>query len=65
MDNCEVLLSMIGAWASVAAAATNWLFFLRVRAVYLKSIYITALFGTIWLVAQVLLVLSSAGNPSG
>ncbi|KZP10247.1 hypothetical protein FIBSPDRAFT_938116 [Athelia psychrophila] len=58
-ESCEVATTMIGVCAGVTGAATNWLFLLRVRAVYLQSIQITILFGTLWLVTQALMTLAS------
>ncbi|KZP10255.1 hypothetical protein FIBSPDRAFT_1051424 [Athelia psychrophila] len=48
--NCTFLAAMIGVCAVMSLASTSFLFFLRVRAVYLRSRYATALFGALWIV---------------
>ncbi|KZP10265.1 hypothetical protein FIBSPDRAFT_711861, partial [Athelia psychrophila] len=48
--NCTFLAAMIGVSAVISLASTSFLFFLRVRAVYLRSRYATALFGALWIV---------------
>ncbi|KZP25352.1 hypothetical protein FIBSPDRAFT_388354 [Athelia psychrophila] len=55
----KLLTVTIAVCASVTGAATTYMFLLRVRAVYLKSMRITALFGALWLVTQGLLALTS------
>ncbi|KZP07357.1 hypothetical protein FIBSPDRAFT_939567 [Athelia psychrophila] len=45
---------ILGACATVSVASTSFLFLLRVRAVYLQSIYATTIFGTFWLVVTCL-----------
>ncbi|KZP19464.1 hypothetical protein FIBSPDRAFT_1045441 [Athelia psychrophila] len=56
MGNCRNLIMMVGSGGSIAMASTSFLFFLRVRAVYLRSVHITALFGALWLVLTVLYI---------
>ncbi|KZP08544.1 hypothetical protein FIBSPDRAFT_1052363 [Athelia psychrophila] len=50
-DNCEVLAVMLGVCVVMSISFTSFLFFLRVRAVYLESKYVTVLFSALWLVA--------------
>ncbi|KZP26776.1 hypothetical protein FIBSPDRAFT_928449 [Athelia psychrophila] len=54
-DNCVFFIAVIGP-CCVATALTSFLFFLRVRAVYLKSRSITVVFGTLWLITAALLL---------
>ena len=42
---------IVAVCVALSAASTGVLFLLRVRAVYLQSIWITLVFGTIWLVS--------------
>ncbi|KAF7975545.1 hypothetical protein HWV62_9385 [Athelia sp. TMB] len=49
LENCEALILIMGVMGVVSAAATMFLFLLRVRAVYMGSRPIVALFGTLWL----------------
>ncbi|KZP14901.1 hypothetical protein FIBSPDRAFT_1048550 [Athelia psychrophila] len=49
-ENCAVLAVMLGTCAVMSLSFTSLLFLLRVRAVYLRSRYVTALFGAFWLV---------------
>ncbi|KZP11652.1 hypothetical protein FIBSPDRAFT_1050580 [Athelia psychrophila] len=44
------MAKIFGACATLSIASTSFLFLLRVRAVYLRSARITAIFGTLWLV---------------
>ncbi|KZP10990.1 hypothetical protein FIBSPDRAFT_1051012 [Athelia psychrophila] len=55
----KLLTTTITVCTSVTGAATTYMFFLRVRAVYLKSMRITALFGALWVVTQALITLTS------
>ncbi|KZP32798.1 hypothetical protein FIBSPDRAFT_848069 [Athelia psychrophila] len=48
--NCTAFAAGIVTSSSVAIASTSFLFFLRVRAVYLQSRTITILFGALWVV---------------
>ncbi|KZP10241.1 hypothetical protein FIBSPDRAFT_963241 [Athelia psychrophila] len=57
-DNCAVLGDMLAACGIMSMAFTSFLFFLRVRAVYLQSRYVTALFGAFWLVTLSLYIWS-------
>ncbi|KZP24382.1 hypothetical protein FIBSPDRAFT_1042175 [Athelia psychrophila] len=50
--NCTAFLAGLIASSSVAIASTSFLFFLRVRAVYLRSRTITILFGALWVVTS-------------
>ncbi|KZP18477.1 hypothetical protein FIBSPDRAFT_1046172 [Athelia psychrophila] len=56
-ENCEVLVVMLAACVLMSISCTSFLFFLRVRAVYLQSKYVTALFSALWLVAVSLNIL--------
>ncbi|KZP14905.1 hypothetical protein FIBSPDRAFT_1048554 [Athelia psychrophila] len=49
-ENCLVLAVMLGTCAVMSLSFTSLLFLLRVRAVYLGSRYVTALFGAFWIV---------------
>ncbi|KZP10242.1 hypothetical protein FIBSPDRAFT_1051415 [Athelia psychrophila] len=59
VENCKVLTVMLGACVVMSIAFTSFLFFLRVRAVYLRSRYVTALFGAFWLVTVSLYIWSN------
>lgn len=59
-ENFKLLTTLIAVWAGVTGAATTYLFFLRVRAVYLESRRVTVLFGALWLATQAMLSLASA-----
>ncbi|KZP22069.1 hypothetical protein FIBSPDRAFT_491275 [Athelia psychrophila] len=48
--NCTALFACLIITSSVAITSTSFLFFLRVRAVYLQSRTITILFGALWVV---------------
>ncbi|KZP11889.1 hypothetical protein FIBSPDRAFT_1050424 [Athelia psychrophila] len=48
--NCTALFACLVITSSVAVTSTSFLFFLRVRAVYLQSRTITILFGALWVV---------------
>ncbi|KZP32807.1 hypothetical protein FIBSPDRAFT_882140 [Athelia psychrophila] len=48
--NCTAFFAWLIISSSVAIASTSFLFFLRVRAVYLQSRTITILFGALWVV---------------
>ncbi|KZP16261.1 hypothetical protein FIBSPDRAFT_866100 [Athelia psychrophila] len=50
--NCAALVAGLTTISSVAIASTSFLFFLRVRAVYLRSRTITILFGALWVVTS-------------
>ncbi|KZP05573.1 hypothetical protein FIBSPDRAFT_1054022 [Athelia psychrophila] len=50
--NCTALFACIIITSSMAITSTSFLFFLRVRAVYLQSRTITILFGALWVVTQ-------------
>ncbi|KZP10268.1 hypothetical protein FIBSPDRAFT_938124 [Athelia psychrophila] len=67
-ENCQFLAVTLGACAVMSVSFTSFLFFLRVRAVYLRSKYVTALFGTFWLVTVslniVLVTIVGAGHAS-
>ncbi|KZP34392.1 hypothetical protein FIBSPDRAFT_1035445 [Athelia psychrophila] len=68
-ENCEVLVVMLAACVVASISFTSFLFFLRVRAVYLQSKYVTALFSALWLVIvslNILLVtmVSAENSPS-
>ncbi|KZP10269.1 hypothetical protein FIBSPDRAFT_1051428 [Athelia psychrophila] len=58
-DNCAVLADMLAACGIMSIAFTSFLFFLRVRAVYLQSRYVTALFGAFWVVTVTLNIWSN------
>ncbi|KZP13315.1 hypothetical protein FIBSPDRAFT_936384 [Athelia psychrophila] len=50
VGGCEALGVLLAICAVVSIACTSFLFFLRVRAVYLQARSITVIFGTLWLV---------------
>ncbi|KZP23539.1 hypothetical protein FIBSPDRAFT_1042960 [Athelia psychrophila] len=50
--NCTAFVAGLTTSSSVAIASTSFLFFLRVRAVYLRSRTITILFGALWVVTS-------------
>ncbi|KZP11653.1 hypothetical protein FIBSPDRAFT_1050581 [Athelia psychrophila] len=50
MGACPALAKTYGGCTALSIASTSFLFLLRVRAVYLQSARITAIFGTLWLV---------------
>ncbi|KZP13617.1 hypothetical protein FIBSPDRAFT_936243 [Athelia psychrophila] len=50
VGGCEALGVVLTISAVVSIACTSFLFFLRVRAVYLRARSITVIFGTLWLV---------------
>ncbi|KAF7976877.1 hypothetical protein HWV62_5411 [Athelia sp. TMB] len=50
IDDCQALVGVLGASTVLMTMATATLFFLRVRAVYLRSRVITAVFGALWLI---------------
>ncbi|KZP07856.1 hypothetical protein FIBSPDRAFT_901729 [Athelia psychrophila] len=68
VGHCMPLASLLDACAIMRATSTSFLFVLRVRAVYLRSTYITTLFIVLWLIAGILNTLNDAsirvGPPS-
>ncbi|KAF7981507.1 hypothetical protein HWV62_33065 [Athelia sp. TMB] len=50
IDDCQALVSVFGVCTVLAMMSTATLFFLRVRAVYLRSRTVTTVFGALWLV---------------
>ncbi|KZP06614.1 hypothetical protein FIBSPDRAFT_764148, partial [Athelia psychrophila] len=53
ISQCQVLWHILSATSTIGGAATSFLFFLRVRAVYEKSIPVTIAFGIFWLAIPV------------
>lgn len=51
MEDCPPVEAMVALCVAVSEASSGFLFLLRVRAVYLQSIWITLVFGSIWLVS--------------
>ncbi|KZP11660.1 hypothetical protein FIBSPDRAFT_962066 [Athelia psychrophila] len=58
--DCDTLAKIFGACTALSMASTSFLFLLRVRAVYLQSARITAIFGTLWLVTVAFAIQSAA-----
>lgn len=56
---------MLATCAVMTVASTSFLFFLRVRAIYLKSRYVTALFGLLWIIAIALNTLAAGSLRVG
>ncbi|KZP31072.1 hypothetical protein FIBSPDRAFT_814412 [Athelia psychrophila] len=54
VGNCTALVAVLSTCAVIKVLATSSLFFMRVRAVYLGSIFITVLFGILWLIMATL-----------
>ncbi|KZP07989.1 hypothetical protein FIBSPDRAFT_1052653 [Athelia psychrophila] len=59
IGECTPLIPYLAMCAATRVISTSFLFFLRVRAVYLHSRYVTALFGTLWLITVTLNVLGA------
>ncbi|KZP12853.1 hypothetical protein FIBSPDRAFT_1049781 [Athelia psychrophila] len=53
ISQCQVLWRILSAMSTIGGAATSFLFFLRVRAVYEKSIPVKVAFGIFWLALPV------------
>ncbi|KZP12857.1 hypothetical protein FIBSPDRAFT_897855 [Athelia psychrophila] len=51
--DCQVFWHVLSATSTIGGAATSFLFFLRVRAVYEKSLPVTIAFGIFWLAIPV------------
>ncbi|KZP09151.1 hypothetical protein FIBSPDRAFT_964168 [Athelia psychrophila] len=58
--DCDALVKIFGACAALSIASTSFLFLLRVRAVYLRSARITAIFGILWIVTVAFAIHSAA-----
>ncbi|KZP30799.1 hypothetical protein FIBSPDRAFT_945723 [Athelia psychrophila] len=56
---CRIIGLTIGSCGVTSVAATSYLFFLRVRAVYLRSKWITGLFGALWAATVALNILAA------
>ncbi|KZP33552.1 hypothetical protein FIBSPDRAFT_943344 [Athelia psychrophila] len=54
--DCAVVVGMLGACSSVSVASTSLLFLLRLRAIYMRSRNITAVFCALWLVTMALIL---------
>ncbi|KZP10998.1 hypothetical protein FIBSPDRAFT_1051017 [Athelia psychrophila] len=65
IENCQLLIDMTGMVGVIGGAATTFLFFLRVRAVYMKSTRVTALFGALWLVTLALGIFAATTLRAG
>ncbi|KZP11667.1 hypothetical protein FIBSPDRAFT_962073 [Athelia psychrophila] len=57
---CDTLVKISGVCTGFSIASTSFLFLLRIRAVYLRSARITAVFGTLWLVTVAFAIQSAA-----
>ncbi|KZP07980.1 hypothetical protein FIBSPDRAFT_874920 [Athelia psychrophila] len=54
VEHCKALIAVLATGAVIKVISTSGLFFLRVRAVYLGSRFITVLFGILWLIMATL-----------
>ena len=59
LEDCEAITGLFGICSTLIVVLTSFLFYLRVRAVYMKSRPISALFGFLWLIVTALNILSS------
>ena len=59
-ENCELPIQLGGPLELLAVVTTTFLFFLRVRAVFLQSRLATIVFGILWLPVPILNVLAVA-----
>ncbi|KZP02297.1 hypothetical protein FIBSPDRAFT_970179 [Athelia psychrophila] len=59
VGNCEVFAVVLATFAVGSIACTSFLFFLRVRAVYLQARYITFIFGGLGLVMVAVQIFNS------
>lgn len=64
-DYCQPIVAVLGASAVLSVTATSFLFFLRVRAVYLASLPITIFFGMLWIAIVTLVILTNAYLRTG
>ncbi|KAF7967638.1 hypothetical protein HWV62_33621 [Athelia sp. TMB] len=58
LDTCQPISSMLSIAVLLSIASTSLLFFLRVRAVYMKSTRITVFFGFLWLATVAIAILN-------
>ncbi|KZP13608.1 hypothetical protein FIBSPDRAFT_1049307 [Athelia psychrophila] len=58
--HCPPLVALYAASAATRTISTSFLFFLRVRAVYLCSRFATTLFGILWLIMAILNIIADA-----
>ncbi|KAF7968184.1 hypothetical protein HWV62_31700 [Athelia sp. TMB] len=65
IDDCQALVGVLGACTVLATMATATLFFLRVRAVYLRSRAITAVVGALWLATLGIALLQASALDAG
>ncbi|KZP07892.1 hypothetical protein FIBSPDRAFT_1052706 [Athelia psychrophila] len=60
VGNCIPLTAFMATCAATKVISTSFLFFLRVRAVYLRSRSVTVLFGILWLITVILNIITDA-----
>ncbi|KZP14279.1 hypothetical protein FIBSPDRAFT_1048841 [Athelia psychrophila] len=58
--HCTPLTALFAVCAAARMISTSFLFLLRVRAVYLRSTSVTAMFGIMWLIAVILNIINDA-----
>ncbi|KZP13613.1 hypothetical protein FIBSPDRAFT_1049312, partial [Athelia psychrophila] len=63
--HCPPLVALYAACAATRAISTSFLFFLRVRAVYLCSRFATVFFGILWLIMAILNIIADASIAPG
>ncbi|KZP18578.1 hypothetical protein FIBSPDRAFT_893377 [Athelia psychrophila] len=64
-ENCQAVVMLTGVSYTIGMATTSFLFFLRVRAIYTKSRYITHFFGALWLATIALTILFNTSLRGG
>ncbi|KZP04023.1 hypothetical protein FIBSPDRAFT_1054944 [Athelia psychrophila] len=63
--HCAPLVALLVTIAATRTICTSFLFFLRVRAVYLHSRFVTALFGILWLITATLNIVADVSIRAG
>ncbi|KZP05148.1 hypothetical protein FIBSPDRAFT_1052649 [Athelia psychrophila] len=58
VEHCKSLIALLATCAATRAISTSFMFFLRVRAVYLRLRSVTALFGILWLITATLNIIT-------
>ncbi|KZP29605.1 hypothetical protein FIBSPDRAFT_195126 [Athelia psychrophila] len=64
-NSCDGFWSAIGTAIAITIGSTSFLFLLRVRAVYLGSRNVTAVFGVLWLITMGLVILAAVTTHLG
>ena len=65
MDTCQPISAVLGIAVVLSIGSSSLLFLFRVRAVYMKSVRITAVFGLLWLATVAVAILTDVNIRTG